>query len=175
MSSVKTLGLELRLALQRLQRQHGVTPTPCILPLAPATPGPVLVEGRATTGDVDRDRTRIRAYCLGYPLPRYCRGVPLLFRHEAKQPAGEILDLSYDERGALKVFARVTHPVAARCGAFSVTLGIDAFALHDADSPAFYAQVNQARLIEISLTSGASQPGSPRDAARAGAGHQRVL
>jgi hypothetical protein len=50
--------LEMRLQLKRLCAKHGIAPEPCVVPPSPSTDHAVIVEGYASTGDIDLERTR---------------------------------------------------------------------------------------------------------------------
>jgi hypothetical protein len=104
-------ALAMQLELKRLSLKHGIHPapftaTPCIAP-----DHDIAVEGFASTDDIDLARQKFRKWAFDFlpwgPLP------PLLYRHT--EPAGEILEMSHDERGRLTVRARVTHPEAKKC------------------------------------------------------------
>ena len=87
------------------------------MPMTAPTARPMLLEGYASTNDLDFQRTRVRGYAFGL----LCGAPPpLLYRHDTTQPAGEIEELKYDEHGRLLIRARVDHPEARRCGGFSV-------------------------------------------------------
>ncbi len=84
-------GLELRLALHRLARRHGIQPpVPVTLPLAAPCPHPMVVEGFATTADIDLGRMKFRPTAFGWPLLFRHGFPPLLYRHDETQPAGQI-------------------------------------------------------------------------------------
>jgi hypothetical protein len=88
---------------------------------------------------------KFRPWCF------FWQGKPKLL-HRHAEPAGEILDLCHDARGRLCVRARVTHPEARRCPAFSVGATIEKWELRNADNSHFYGLVTQAIVDEISLT-----------------------
>jgi hypothetical protein len=148
-------ALAMRVQLARLQQRFNIAPAPVLIPLRQDTiDGPVILEGLASTGDVDLTRMKFRGYAFinhctylsGYPKP------PLLWKHDAAQVAGEIQTLRYDDRGNLRISASVTHEQAKRAGAFSVGAKVLAYELKDADSPDFYALVTSAEIAEISCT-----------------------
>ena len=89
MTAATGLAFEMNLKPRHLMRRHSHAPRSVILPLASPVSGDVIVEGLASTTDIDLDRVAFRrnAFPLVFkaPLP------PLLFRHGEK--AGEILDL----------------------------------------------------------------------------------
>ena len=123
----------------------------------------MILSGLASTPDLDLHRTRLRAYCLGYPLPKYCKHVPLLLKHRADEPAGEIESLEYDDRGGLLIRARVDDPTARRCGAFSVAVTVRDYAIRDPDDrDGFHAAILSARLDEVSLTDVKTELRDPR-------------
>jgi HK97 family phage prohead protease len=147
-------AMAMRVALAKLAVHHGIAPKPCIIPLSDPVDYPVVVEGYASTVDIDLDRTRFRAYAFcnpflllkGYDLP------PLLYKHDPEQVAGKIESLGYDDRGNLRIRATVDHPLARRCGAFSIRGKVLAYELRDTECRNFHALVTSAELIEISLT-----------------------
>ena len=151
-------ALAMRVQIKRLCVQHRVQPEPIKIPLSNPTDHPMVLEGYASTDDLDLDRTKMRPYCFGYPLPKSCRAVPLLYKHDPTQVAGTIDELAYDELGNLQIWCTVTHPLAKRCGAFSIRATVNEYEICDADSPDFYAIIKSATLVEISLTDTPSNP-----------------
>jgi hypothetical protein len=151
-------ALAMRVQIKRLCVQHRVHSEPCTIPLSDPTNHPMILEGYASTDDLDLDRTKMRPYCFGYPLPKSCRAVPLLYKHDPKQVAGKIDDLEYDELGNLQVWCTVTHELAKRCGAFSIRATVNEYEIINGDSPDFYAIIKSATLTEISLTDNPSNP-----------------
>ena len=150
-------ALEMRVRISRLMRRHSVVSDPLSIPLAPPTDHAQVLEGYASTTDLDLDRVKIRPYAFGWPL--LIREMPPLYhKHDASQVAGEIEDLSYDDRGNLLVRARVDHPQARRCGAFSIGATVVAYEMKNADRPDFFALITQADLTEISLTDAPANP-----------------
>lgn len=127
-----------------LSSHHSVSdivfPSPCHVP--------AILDGYASTPDIDLERVKFRPYCLGW---RPWRLPPLYYRHDTSRVVGEISELYYDN-GQLRVRATVTDDNAARCGAFSIAATITDYELRDEDSPNFYAVVRSAWLDEISLT-----------------------
>ena len=108
-----------------------------------------MLEGFASTTDVvDSERIRIAPLAFGASLPK---DLPLLYNHDAKEPAGSIDELYYDAKGQLMVRATVTHPRARRCQAFSIGAKVRDYALRDADGQNFYAEVLKAELTDVSL------------------------
>ena len=77
--------------------------------------------------------------------------MPLLYDHNAAEPAGTIDELRYDAAGNLTVRATVTHAKAKRCNAFSIGGKVRAYTIKNADSPNFYAAVSRAELTDVSL------------------------
>jgi hypothetical protein len=67
------------------------------------------------------------------------------------QVAGRIESLDYDQEGQLRIRAYVDHPLASRCGAFSIRGRIVAYELREVDNQIFHALVTHAELTEISL------------------------
>src|SRR5262245_39565854 len=151
-------ALAMRLKLKRLAVQHRVCSAPITLPLFDPVPHDMLMEGYASTDDLDLDRCKMRPYAFGYPMRRQARGVPLLYKHDPKQVAGTIEDLEYDDFGNLCVLAVVTHECAKRCGAFSIRAVVNDYEIINGDTPDFYAIIKSAELTEISLTDNPSNP-----------------
>ena len=87
--------------LERLMIRHSQTlATPDLVPLAPPTDHPLVLEGFASTTDVvDAERAPL---AFGASLPK---DLPLLYNHDAKQPVGTIDALYYDAKGQLLVRA----------------------------------------------------------------------
>jgi hypothetical protein len=141
-------ALELRLRLRRLMAEHRVVHEPCSLPMTAPTLCPQILEGLAMTSDIDADRCRFRPFAFGMLRGR----VPLLFKHDPNQVAGQIESWGYDPRGNLRVCARVDHPLARRCGGFSVGGRVISYKMHNVDCENFFAEVDDAELSEISLT-----------------------
>lgn len=154
-------AMRMRMQLARLAQQHRLAPQAVMIPLSAPVDGPQILEGYASTIDVDLERTKFRpfAFCNPSLLLKGYKQPPLLYRHDESQPAGEIQSLAYDDRGNLKIRAHVTHAQAKRCDAFSIRAHINAFELHDTDSPNFFGLVTSAEIIEISLT---DTPANPR-------------
>ena len=144
-------ALEMNLRLKHLMRKYGTSIEPHILPLNDPMSGDVMVEGFASTTDVDLDRVSFRAYAfpLAGTLP------PLLYRHGAV--AGEIRELGYDAKGNLRITARVTHEYAKRCPAFSICARITGYEMREADTVNFHA-VATGEIVEISLTDAPANP-----------------
>jgi hypothetical protein len=87
---------------------------PSLAALAEEVDYPLIVEGLASTFDLDMARCQVAPYALSWPsdpLPL------LLYRHDPKQVAGRIEDLSFDDRGRLRIKARVEHHEARRAPA----------------------------------------------------------
>jgi len=103
----RCLAMQMRFRLTRLADHHGVTPAlPSLLSLAPPSDRPLIVEGIAAhAGSIDSDRQMFRRYSLALPrsLP------PLLYRHDPKQVAGHVDELTHDGEGNLRIRATVTH------------------------------------------------------------------
>ncbi len=150
--TVTANALEMTLQLRRLQQRHNIPSDIYVAPQAAAVPHPMVLEGYASTCDIDLTRTKFRPYAFGYPL-LFCQPMPrLLYRHDESQPAGRIDSLQYDHKGNLLIRATVTHEPAKRCNAFSIGARVHAYTMHDVDSPSFYALVTSAELTKISLT-----------------------
>jgi hypothetical protein len=146
----------MQVELRRLAQRHRVRlDEPRILPLAAPIDGDVLVEGIVSNGDVDLSRQRVRPWGLTWNDP-----VPLLVRHNVNEPAGELLELRYDDRGRLIAQAKVSHPFGKRCPAFSLAVSVSEWRLVvEPDDPRrFHGEIRAGRIDEISLT---SQPALP--------------
>ena len=108
-------ALALTVELAKLKQKHGIVPAPFTpLPPLPQVDGDTFIEGYASPATVDRERTKFAAACW---MP--FKTVPLLYRHDASQPAGEILEIRTDYKG-LFVRARVSHSAAKCAPYFSV-------------------------------------------------------
>jgi hypothetical protein len=144
-------ALKMRYQLCELARRHRIPdPAPiATVPLLEPVEHDLIVEGLAATPDVDRHRMKFRPWCFSF-LP-WEKLPPLRYRHA--EPAGELEDMRFDERGRLLVRARVTHPEAKRCSHFSVAALIEAWELRDADDPqAFHSLITAATIADITLT-----------------------
>ncbi len=158
MTTVSTTALEMTLRLGQLMKKHAIAPTARSIPLLDATDHPMVLEGLASTCDIDAQRMKLRPFAFGFPLRKQYRNVPLLFRHDPEQVAGRIDELDYDDRGALKIRATVTHDIAKRCGGFSIGARIVDYELRDETGPGFHALVNSAELCEVSVTPSPANP-----------------
>jgi hypothetical protein len=147
-------ALAMRWQLRQLQHRHRLQPQPCIIALTAPTDRPMILNGYASTTDIDLDRCRFRGWAFTW-LP-WAKPPPLLFKH--KEPAGTVDALDYDQRGNLKIRATVTHPVARRCGAFSVGAKVIDYEIREADGPNFHAVITRAEVTEVSLTDVPSNP-----------------
>ena len=100
------------------------------------------------------------------------RPVPLLWRHDENQVAGEILDLHYDDKGRLRVRALVTHDLAKRAPGFSVGISrVREWKMIDADSRRdFHARIERATLDEDQLDRPAGESACAGDVSLAGRG-----
>ena len=137
--------------LKVLARRHGVawSSAPCRISLiAPPDHPTLILEGVASSPDIDRDRTRFAPRCFGSHLTAT---LPLFIEHDATRPAGTAT-LSYDAQGALRVRTSPITGDARRYGAFSIGAKIIRYEIHDADRRSFYAEVTQAKLTECSFT-----------------------
>ena len=145
-------ALEMKLALHRLHRKHGIAPDIFMVPLTAPTAHPTVLTGYASTTDIDLTRMKFRAYAFGYPL-LFKHGLPPLhLKHDESKTVGTIDALSYDDRGQLLIRATVTHEQARRAGAFSVGARVLDYELRDIDTPDFHALVTSAEVCEVSLT-----------------------
>jgi prohead serine protease len=151
------IRLELAQLAQRHASHHTVAAQPIVIPLSEPVDYPVTIEGLAATTDIDLEHTRFRRY--EFPLlPWSTEFPPLLYKHDPAQIAGRIESLDYDAEGRLRIRAYVDHPMARRCGAFSIRGTIVAYELRDTDNANFHALVPNAELTEISLTDTPANP-----------------
>jgi hypothetical protein len=142
-------------ALSELMLRHDVTlAAPDAVPLSEPS-APMILEGLASTGDVDIERVQFAPFAFD-PLPS---SVPLHFDHRLDQP-GRIEHLAHNDRGERMISAYVDHPLAVRCGAWSVNGDVLEFTLHDTGSAAFFARVQKIKLREISLVPRPVNPGA---------------
>jgi phage head maturation protease len=114
----------------------------------------------ASTTNLDLSRQKFRAYAFNNPclLIRDYAVPKLLFKHDESQIAGVINSLSYDNRGNLRIRAEVTHPLAARCNAFSIGARILEYEIVDGDNENFHALISNAEVTEVSLTDRPANP-----------------
>lgn len=147
-------SIDLRNEIHALMRKHRIQSVPCTLPLAAECQTPIELAGIAATSDLDLDRMRLAPGAFD-PLPQH---VPLYYKHDINQSAGTITQLTYAADGSLHVQATVTHPMAARCQTFSYAARIEDYSLHDTAGAFFYASINKAVLLELTLTENPSNP-----------------
>jgi hypothetical protein len=143
------LAMKMRVELAALARRHGTPPHAAHqLPLHPPSSRPVHICGIAASNSLDNERMKFRPWALSF-LP--WRPPPLLFRH--REPCGEITKIWHDERGRVRIEARVDHAEAKQCQGLSVAATIQRYELRDQNDPqSFHALILQADLDEISLT-----------------------
>jgi Caudovirus prohead serine protease len=154
---VRTTALEMKMRLANLAERHRVKQTAIRVPLTEPTDHPMCLSGYASTSDIDLQRTKFRAYCFGYPLT--LRAMPPLYlKHDSASPAGLVEKLSYDAKGLLLIEAQVTHELARRCGAFSISARVLDYEIKDADSASYHALVTSAEICEVSLTDVPANP-----------------
>jgi hypothetical protein len=105
------------------------------------------------------ERVRVAPFAYGARLPA---GVPLLYRHRPREIAGEVLELTYDAEGALRVEARVELSAARSCNGFSIGLGpVDVEWFNVDDPRAFFVAITRVYEIrEVSLTPFGRDPGA---------------
>ena len=154
-TSISTTALEMKIKLLRLCDQHRIAPAPVIIPLTEPIAHDVIVEGYASTPAVDLERTRVRPFALAFLSSKM---PPLLYRHDATQPAGTILELAYKSREGLFIRAKVTHAMAKRCQGFSVGARVLRYSMVGEHTKDFYAQVDLAELVEVDITDRPSNP-----------------
>lgn len=149
------VALDMRLELKREADKFGYVPDSITIPLSKEFPNaPTIVHGFASTTDLDLERVQMRRYAFGL-MPDI--NIPLLYKHREVEPAGSIRQLMYKD-GALWIEALVTHPVAKRCGAFSISAKVDDYTMMNRNRRDFYAVINRASLREISLTETPANP-----------------
>ena len=104
-------ALRMRLELQRLAQRHGVVLADAVtLPLVSYSDHDLIVEGYASTSDIDLTRMKFRSHAICWPPFTRAGDVPLLYRHDPAQPAGRVDSLDYDDRGRLLVAPRSPIP-----------------------------------------------------------------
>ena len=121
----------------------------------------MILSGLASTADVDLVRMKFRRYAFsnpcalhdGQPFP------PLYWKHDESRIVGEILELKHDRDGNLRIRARVDDPLARRAGAsFSVGARVEKYSIINEDSPDFFALIERAEVMEVSLTDVPANP-----------------
>ena len=147
-----SLALQMCHRLRQLTDRHGVTAAlPTQLALAPPSDRPVIVTGIAAhVGSIDGDRMMFRPSASRCRFAARCRRC--CFRHDPKQVAGHVNELSHDADGHLRIRATVDLETGQTRPAFSVAATIHAYEICNADSPNFYALITSAEVSEISLT-----------------------
>src|SRR4051794_7257953 len=98
--------LKLKTELAQLAARHGLTAVPHSLALAAPTQCSMVLRGFASTGDLDFDRCRFAPFSYGMVSKSRTQ---LLYAHDPKQIAGQVLKLGYDPYGSLLIEARVDH------------------------------------------------------------------
>jgi hypothetical protein len=141
-------ALQMKYRLRQLERQRGVgTAAPVPVPMTDPVAGPQVLEGFASTPDVDADRMVFPPGSLEWPvLPK------LLWKHRDDEIAGTVDHLRYDLAGRLRIVATVGHELGRRAPAFSIGAKVLDYKIVDVDTPNFHALVTRAILHEISLT-----------------------
>src|SRR5688572_18157952 len=112
-------ALAMRLQIKQLMQRHRIKTEAGSLPLFDPVEHDLIMEGYCSTDDIDGDRVKFGPHSFG-PLTRRERSVPILFKHDPAQVAGTLTDLEFDDFGSLMCWCTVHHPMAKRCGAFSV-------------------------------------------------------
>lgn len=140
-------ALKMAVELRRLRQRWQVElyePPP--VQLAPPISYACVLEGHASTCDVDLDHVRFAPFAVTWGSSL----VPLVLHHDFDRPAGKLKDLSYTKEGG--VWA-VCHPndEGARYGAFSIAGEILSYELHHVDTPHFYSLVTSCELKELSF------------------------
>ena len=160
MTEVIATALQMRCDVAKLMRARGVSLEPQRIALAAPVSHTVELTGLAATTDIDLGRQKFRGWaftnlCLtlsGYPKP------PLYCKHDETAPVGTIKHLSYDERGNLTIVAETDHPLASRCGGFSVGARVLEYKIVDNGGADFYGLITKAEITEISLTDCPANP-----------------
>ena len=144
----------MRLQLAKLSARHNVTPpAPVILSLTEPVDQPLYLEGIAAhAGSIDTSRQKFRPYAIALPSMLGREMPPLLYRHDPKQIAGEIVELNHGKDGSLRIRALVSHALARRAPAFSVAVKVEAYQLKDVDTPNFHSVITACEISEVSLT-----------------------
>lgn len=150
-------AMALRLSLGRLCKDRGVARTPVVLPLLPSVDLPQILCGLASTTAVDLDRCKFRPFAI-VNVGKFIEQPPLLLKHDVDRVVGRIEDLDYDDRGNLRISARVDDPVARRCPAFSVAAKVIEYEIIDGGRDDFYALIRKAEITEVSLTEAPANP-----------------
>ena len=89
-------AFQMRYRLARLAEQHGITPGAVTVPLSDPIDHPVIVEGFASTTDVDLTRQKFRPYAFINPCTMLSNQKlpPVYYKHDQFRGAvGEILEL----------------------------------------------------------------------------------
>jgi Caudovirus prohead serine protease len=145
-------ALELQTTVARLAARHGIKPpVPRTLAPVPALgSGPIVVEGYVTVPAPDLERIVFRKHALGWH-PRQLP--PLYWRHDTSKIVGVVNSLDYDDVG-LRASVTVAdgRSAAALAPAFSFAASIADFAVVDADTPRYRAEVRAGWINEVSLT-----------------------
>jgi hypothetical protein len=131
----------------RLRKQHAVTADVFMVPLAPPSDQPMILEGLAAAAETDLERVQFRPWAFTWDrtLP------PLYLKHDEGHPVGTIQSLSQDRRG-LHIRATVTDPHARRFAAWSIGANVLEYEIRNEGTPDFFALVRRAELTEVSLT-----------------------
>jgi phage head maturation protease len=142
-------GAELKSEYARLLQLHRCRPIKReVLALLRATEGPVVIEGIASSPDVDAQRMSFAPNALTWSSPAH---VPLLLRHDAGKVVGQTLDLHYDDSGRLHIKALVEH--STDMPALSIAASVVEAETISADSPSgWHFIIRKAVLDEISVT-----------------------
>ena len=149
-------GREVKAKLIELRRRHHVAPiTRAPIALLQPTSKPQIIQGWATTQDVDSERTVFMRGSLSWPDD--LGKLPLLLKHDSRKVCGKILDL-HDVDGRWFLRARVDDPLACRMGGLSICATILEATLHDEGSVCFHFTVERAVIDEISIVNLPSNP-----------------
>jgi hypothetical protein len=136
------MSVELRRLRQRWQVELSEPPP---IQLSPLLNHECIIEGLASTTDLDLDHVKLAPRALTWPTP-----VQLLIHHDFDRPGGTIEQLSYTKNGSVWAKCKVSGE-GTQYNAFSVAFEIMSYELHDVDSPHFYSLVKKCELRELSL------------------------
>lgn len=125
-------GQALRMAveLRRLRRRWLTSvQEPPPIPLAPPTDHDCIIEGFASTTDLDLDHVKLAPRAL-----TWTGDIPLLIHHDFDRPGGTIEQLSYTSNGSVWAKCKVSGE-GTQYNAFSVAFEILSYELCNVDSP----------------------------------------
>ena len=148
----------MRLQLRTLMLRHHLVPQPVQLPLFDQSNHDLVVEGYASTDDVDGDRVKFRPYCFGWPLLFRNGYPPLYLKHDTAREVGRVDHCQYDDFGSVQIWATVTDAVAKRMPAFSIACVVHSYQIINPERPDFFGLITSAEITEVSLTDAPANP-----------------